>query len=182
MLCLRKVRGLIVIDRHSGNGNWIKDGQRHHSTSGGGVGAVGRVGGVRGSVRVRGHGGGSRLGAGVELGGGARRGTEVGGVLVDLEGAGADVWVSLVEAVDDFSLHAELRGGVVGRSDEVPGVDEARGEHASEGVEAIDHVLRQATSHHGKTNLDGSETSGNDLTDEGGPTGLGGWDGESGAV
>jgi len=160
----------------------MNDGQRHHSTSGGGVGAVGRVGGVRGSSSRVGRKGGSRLGAGVELGGGLRIGTEPGGVLVDLFGAGADVWFSRVDAVDDFSLHVELSGGVVGSSDEVPGVDEARGEHASEGVEALDHVGRQLTSHRGKTNLDGSETSGNDLTDEGGPTGLGDWDGESGAA
>jgi len=158
----------------------MNDGQRHHSTSGGG--AVARVGGVRGSSSRVGQQGGSRLGAGIEVGGGLRRGTEPGGVLVDLEGAGADVWVSRVDAVDDFSLHVELFGGVVGRGNEVPGVDESRGEHASEGVEALDHVGRQLTSHRGKTNLDGSETSGNDLTDEGGPTGLGDWDGESGAA
>lgn len=142
-----------------------------------------------GDSRLRAYSGGgpvdggfSSLRASVELGSGILSiGAEEASVLVDLKGAGADVWVSLVEAVDDLGLHAELLGSIVSGGNEIPGVDETRGEDASESVQALSHVGGKATSHKAETDLDGGETSGNDLSHKGVPAGLRLWDSKAGA-
>ena len=67
--------------------------------------------------------------------------TELGGEVVGLDLAGADVWDGVLDKSDEVINAAELSAGEVSRGDEEPDVEEAGDESTSEGVETLEHVL-----------------------------------------
>ena len=60
--------------------------------------------------------------------------SELGGPVVDLIGAGTEVWVEIVVGFLQISGEAELEGSVVDGGHDHPDIEESRDEGASDGV------------------------------------------------
>ena len=73
--------------------------------------------------------------------------------------AGANVWVVLVDVLHDLGLEFELEGEIPESTKKLPKVGSERQDHASEGVQGLEEVEGEISSHSDNDTLD-EETSG----------------------
>lgn len=99
----------------------------------------------------------------VELGSDFKGSTKLGGPIVGLGSACAEVWVHFVHSFLDILIEAELEGSEVDGGDEHPDVEESRNEGASDGVQTFNHVNAKRLSSGGETDLDKESSGINDL-------------------
>ena len=116
------------------------------------------------------------------MGGGLLGSSEHLSEAINVSLAGADVWVVLVKEVLEKNLLLESVESPPGGGDEVPNGVSTGYDGASEGVESLDHVLGHLASHHGETNVDGSGSGSDGVSNEFLETGIGVWDGKSFAL
>ena len=101
---------------------------------------------------------------------------------IDIGLAGADVWVVLIKEVLEEDLLLESVESPPGGGEELPDGVSTGHDGASEGVESLDHVLGHLFGHDGETNVDGSGSGRDGISNEFLETGIGIWDGEAFAL